>query len=89
MISFTDLQGLIGDSFFGGDSGIAGVVMFAFVMAIIFAVFGRSNMAIPFALMLPTTLVFTAMNILPQELTILMVIVSVIGIAMTMRDKVI
>lgn len=46
-------------------------------------------MAIPFALMLPTTLVFTAMNILPQALTILMVIVSVIGIAMTMRDKVI
>lgn len=89
MIDFTSMQGLIAEAFFNGDTAIAGIVMYSVALALIFAIFGRSNLAIPFALMLPVTLIFTALNILPQAMTILMVIISVIGIAMTMKDRVI
>lgn len=87
MISINDFQSLIADSFFMGDAGIAGMVMFACVMCVIFALFGLDNIMGAFVMMLPITLIFTAMNILPETMAILLIIVSVIGLATTAKDK--
>lgn len=88
MISLNDLQSLIAESFFMGDVGIAGIVMFCGVMMAIFAIFGIQNLTGAFILMIPITLVFTTLNILPEAMTILLIIVAVMGIAVTAKDRV-
>ena len=89
MISLGDLQGLIADSFFAGDTGIAGMVIFAVVMAIVFAIFGTERMTGSFIVMLPLTLIFSAMKILPDSMAILLVIVAIVGLAGSYKDKII
>lgn len=88
MIDVTTLIGLIADSFFAGDTGIAGMVMFSIVMMVVFAMFMKKSLVVPFAMMLPITLVFTALKILPETMTILLIIVSVVGLAVTAKDQI-
>lgn len=89
MIDITTLMGLIADSFFAGDTGIAGMVMFSIVMMVVFAMFMKKSLVVPFAMMLPITLIFTALKILPETMTILLIIVSVVGLAVTAKDQII
>ncbi len=88
MIDVTTLMGLIADSFFAGDTGIAGMVMFSIVMMVVFAMFMKKSLVVPFAMMLPITLIFTALKILPETMTILLIIVSVVGLAVTAKDQI-
>lgn len=89
MITLEQLTDIIGESFFNGDSGIAGMVVFTAVMLVFFAIFGKKSLIVPFALMLPITLIFTTLRIIPEALTILLIIVSVMGLAVTAKDKVV
>lgn len=89
MITLYDLQGIIADSFFAGDVGIAGMVIFAVVMAVVFAIFGKDSIMVSFALMLPITMIFTSLRILPESMAILLVIVAVAGLAMSVKDRII
>lgn len=86
--SLQDIQYIIAQNFFGGDTGIAGIVMYATVMAVVFILFAQKNLAICFALMLPTSFVFTTMSILPESMTILLIIIAIIGLAKELRDTV-
>lgn len=89
MINLTDMQGIIADSFFNGDTGIAGMVIFAVVMMIVFAIFGKDNLLLSFVMMLPVTLIFSALKILPDSMAILLIIVAVAGLASTYKDKIV
>ena len=89
MINLTDMQGIIADSFFNGDTGIAGMVIFAVVMMIVFAIFGKDNIMLSFVMMLPVTLIFSALKILPDSMAILLIIVAVAGLASTYKDKIV
>lgn len=89
MINLTDMQGIIADAFFNGDTGIAGMVIFAVVMMIIFAIFGTDHIMLSFVMMLPITLIFSALKILPDSMAILLIIVAVAGLASTYKDKII
>ena len=84
--SIQDIQTLIAQSFFDGDTGIAGIVMYACVMAFIFMIFARNNLMIAFALMFPVTFIFTMLGILPETMTVLLIIVAVVGLAKERRD---
>lgn len=88
MITLEQMTDIIGESFFSGDSAIAGMVVFTVAMLVIFALFGRKSLIVPFALMLPITLIFTSLSVIPESLTILLIIVSVMGLAVTAKDKV-
>ena len=88
MITINEFTDIIGDAFFSGDSTIAGMVVFSAVMLALFAIFGRKSLLVPFALMLPVTLIFTSLSVIPESLTILLIIVSVMGLAIAARDKV-
>lgn len=87
MLTFNQLVEILGDSFFNGDTAIAGMVVFGAVMAIIFAIFGRKGFLAPFALMLPLALIFTSLRIIPETMSILLVIVAVVGLAHEAKDK--
>lgn len=88
MITLEQMTDILGESFFSGDSAIAGMVIFTGVMLVLFAVFGRKSLIVPFALMLPVTLIFTSLSIIPEALTILLIVVAVMGLAVTAKDKV-
>lgn len=89
MINLSDMQGIIADAFFGGDVGIAGMVIFAVTMMIIFAIFGTEHIMLSFVMMLPITLIFSALKILPDSMAILLIIVAVAGLASTYKDKIV
>ena len=89
MIDLNAINIIIGDTFFGGDAGLASMMMFIGVMMIVFALFARDNLMVAFILMLPITVMFNAMTSLPDSLTILIVVVAIIGLAVTVKDKVI
>ena len=89
MINLTDMQGIIADAFFNGDTGIAGMVIFAVVMMIVFAIFGKDNIMLSFVMMLPVTLIFSALKILPDSMAILLIIVAVAGLASAYKDKIV
>lgn len=88
LISINDFQELIAESFFMGDVGIAGMVMFCCAMMAIFAIFGLDNLMGAFILMIPITLIFTSLSVLPETMAILLIIVAVMGLAVTAKDMV-
>lgn len=83
MLQFTDLQGLIADIFFGGNATIAGLIMFAFVMGILFALI--KNITAVLLVGLPILLVFSSMGIISGDMMIILIIIIVLGLAMSAR----
>ena len=84
MISLFDLQDLIGTSFFEGDMQLAGMVMYVVVLLIVFALTKKLQQSLIVAL--PVTLVFSAIGVLSMDLTILLVIVTILALAFTARN---
>lgn len=83
MISFADFQEIFATSFLDGDMAIAGILIYAAVMIIIFAV--TKNTTHSLLISLPITLVFSMLNILSTDLMILLIIVTVLGLAFTTK----
>lgn len=83
MIQFTDIVDLIGQSFFGGNTTMAGIVVLCMILAVIMA-FSKSAFA-TLIIAIPVTLMFTSMSLLPVDVTIIMILVCVLGLAYTAR----
>lgn len=81
-----DIERALADSFFAGDSTIAGMAIFAALMALLFVAFGKRNVLVPFAIMLPAVVVFSAMSLIPTALSIILCLVSVLVIAAKARE---
>lgn len=69
---------------FNGDTAIAGLMMFFFVMVIVFTI--TKNVFHSLILGLPLILVFSGMGILGGDMTIILIIVVVLGLAITARN---
>lgn len=70
---------------FNGDTAIAGLMMFFFVMVIVFAM--SRNIFHSLLLGLPLILVFSALGILGGDMTVILIIVVVLGLAVTARNS--
>lgn len=84
MISIQDLQDIVATNFFDGSSELAGIAIF--IMAIL-AILGITRN--PFYALLAgmgVTLLFSVMGVLSAEIAILMIVVSVLGLAYTSRS---
>lgn len=86
MMSPQDLIDMIAQAFFQGNTQIAGIVVFTAALAIIFLIFAQRNITIGLILTLPTTLIFSMMGILPEILTILVVIVTLLALVHKFRE---
>lgn len=84
MISFNELIELIGNSFFDGSFEIAGVVVY--IMAILGVLALTKEVFIALIVGMGITLLFSLMGVLSTEIAILMIIVSVLGLAYTSRS---
>lgn len=83
MLQFADLQVLVADTLFGGNTTIAGLLMFAFVIGVLFAII--KNVTAVLLITLPIILVFSTMGIIGGDMVILLIIISVLGLAMSAR----
>lgn len=85
MITLNDLQDLIGNTFLDGNSAVAGIMLYCVVLAIIFAL-SKRNVTTGLIIALPSTLVFNMLGILPSDVMILLIIVTVLGLAYSTRS---
>ena len=81
MIDLAQFQELLANSVFGGDLSIAGIVMYVAVLAVIFVIFKR-DFHIGIIIMIPVTLVFSLLSVVPSEATLLMIVIAVLVLAM-------
>ena len=89
-MSFTisDIQRALAESMFGGDTSIAGMAIFAALMCVLFVAFGKKNVLIPFAAMLPIVVIFSSMAIIPSSMAIILCLVSVLVIAAKAKEAI-
>ena len=80
MIGLADLQRILADSFLNGDLTIAGLVMFSMTLALLFIIF-KGNIFTALLMALPVTLIFSLMGVLSGDMTILLIIITVLGLA--------
>lgn len=81
LMSIQDLLDILGQSFFGGNTYIAGIVIYMVALAIVFLLFARNNVMMGVMLSLPLTMIFSIMGILPTMMTLLLVVLAIIILA--------
>lgn len=81
MITFSTIQEILAETFFDNDLQIAGIMMYIIFLTIAFYV--TKNLVAVMVISIPLTLVFASMNVLSGDLLIVMIIVIVIGLAIT------
>ena len=86
MITLNDIQYMIGDSFFNGDLTLAGLALFAIAIIVIFVV--TKNVFQSLIVGMVITGIFSYMGLLTSDMMILLIIVIVLGLAMTARNAV-
>lgn len=81
MITFTTVQEMLAETFFDNNMTIAGMMMYIIAIGIAFAV--TKNVTAVALISIPITLIFASVGVLAGDLLIVMIIVIVIGLAMT------
>lgn len=84
MISLNDFTSILANSFFDGSMMVAGLVIFAAVMLVIFALVRSLKTVL--IMMMPVTLIFSVLGIISTDMMILLIIVAVLGLATAARD---
>ena len=85
MIDLVDIQNIIATNFFSGNVTIAGLAIFSIVLLIIFTLIHNRTAAL--IVCMPVTLIFSSLGVLSTDLMLLMIIVVVLGLAVTARDS--
>lgn len=83
MIQFTDIIDIIGATFFNGSAFVAGIVVMIVILGLIMA-FSHSAFT-TLIIAIPVTLIFSYLDILPDEVTVIMILVCVLGLAYTAK----
>jgi len=86
VITLTDIQYMLGDTFFNGDMSLAGLGLFAFALVLVFVL--TKNVFQSLVIGLVFTGIFSFMGIVTSDMMILLIIVIVLGLAMTARTAV-
>jgi len=84
MISLADFQEIMAAAFLDGNLGIAGIVIYAVVLMVLFGLTRKTTQTL--VISLPVTLIFSYLGILTNDVMILMILVTVLGLAFTTRD---
>ena len=81
MLSISTLQMVLANTFFDGGLTVAGLAMFAGVLAVVMAITKSTFKALVVAL--PITIMFSGLGVLSTDLTIVLVIIIVLGLSLT------
>lgn len=80
MITFTTIQEILAETFFDNNMLIAGLMMYVVFLTVAF--FITKNLTAVMVISIPVTLIFASMGILSGDLLIVMIIVTVVGLAL-------
>lgn len=80
MITFTTIQEILAETFFNDNMLIAGLMMYVVFLTLAF--FITKNLTAVMVISIPVTLIFASMGILSGDLLIVMIIVTVVGLAL-------
>lgn len=80
MITLGQFQEILGDSLFEGDAAIAGIVIFAVTLAVIFVLMKKNTFA-SLLLAIPTAFVYSALGVLSTDMLVILIVVCVLGLA--------
>lgn len=80
MITIEQFQDILGDSLFGGDVGIAGIVIFAATLAVVFVLLQKNTFA-SLLVAIPITFVYSALGVLSTDMMVIMIVICVLGMA--------
>ena len=81
MITLSTIQEVLAETFFDNNMQIAGMMMYVVFLIIAFVI--TKNLMAVMVVSIPVTLIFASMNILTGDLLIVMIIILVVGLAMT------
>lgn len=84
MLSLFDLQDLVSTEFFDGDLQLAGMCMYVLVLVAIFALSRKTSQTL--IISIPVTLIFSVLGVLSVDLMVLLIIMTVLGLAFTARN---
>lgn len=80
MITIDQFVDILADSLFSGDIGIAGIVVFAVTLAVIFMLMNK-NIFGSLLIAIPVAFVYSAMGILSADMMVILIVVCVLGMA--------
>lgn len=81
MLTISGIQSIIANSFFDGSMEIAGLIMYAIVLAGVMALTYKGIGAMGSIILgLPVTIVFNALGVVSGDLLIVMIIITVLSI---------
>lgn len=85
MISPNQFIDMLGASFFGGSSEMAGLVVYVVILALLFGFTRHVFQTLIIAL--PITFIFSGagLGILPGDMVLMLVVIVVLGLAMTSK----
>lgn len=86
MITLNDIQYMLGDSFFNGDLTLAGLALFGVAIILVFVL--TKNVFQSLVVGLIATGIFSYMGVLTADMMVLLIIIIVLGLAMTARNAV-
>lgn len=81
VIGLDDFQTILAGTLFDGSMTIAGMVMYAAVMIFLFSILKKTFVFL--IAMIPATLVFYYLDILTMDLTVILIVITVLGLAVT------
>ena len=83
MLDLADITQIVADNFCNGNTDIAGMLIFTVCLAIVFVFVKKAFAAL--VISLPMSFIFSTLGIVSQELMVLLVIVAVLGLAISSR----
>ncbi len=84
MLQLSEFQQILADSFLDGNVTIAGIVMYVAVLALVFGLF--RNLKSVLIISMPITLAFSLLGIIDTNTLVLLIIVTILGLATAARD---
>lgn len=84
LLTITDMQSIIATSFFNGDTTIAGLIIFIVAIGVVF--YATRNVFQSLIIGLPILLIFGQLNVITNDMMVLLIIITVLGLAMTAKS---
>lgn len=80
MITIEQFQDILAGSLFSGNETVAGIVIFAVVMAVVFVVMKR-NVFGALVVAIPVAFIFSLLGVLGTDLMLILIVICVLGLA--------
>lgn len=80
MINLTQFQDILADAMFAGNGIVAGLVIFAVTLAVVFVVL-KQNVFASLVIAIPVAFIYSLLGLLSNDMLLLLIVICVLGLA--------